>query len=271
MVDADGANSNAISVIRLPLTGKILQNALIRQSRLSVFRQKSRRMSRPCMWTRTLNSFKLLGVYRDVTGDDAEPISLGGGTYARAFDNAVAFGILFPGEPNMCHQTNEYWSVDDLNAKICASWLKQSQLWAQNKRGGFVDKERSSFKPYISADRVMPEMTATSIILGIILAIVFIAQAQRASVLRLGLQYLPSIPAAVISMGVIRVIMKKDSILENSMVQTIGSAGRSVAAGAIFTLPALFIWANEWGTADPSLVEIAMIALAKRFSWAASL
>ena len=61
---------------------------------------------------------KLLGVYRDVTGDDAEPISLGGGTYARAFDNAVAFGILFPGEPNMCHQTNEYWSVDDLNANM---------------------------------------------------------------------------------------------------------------------------------------------------------
>ncbi|MGI6108759.1 MAG: Sapep family Mn(2+)-dependent dipeptidase [Eubacteriaceae bacterium] len=61
---------------------------------------------------------KLLKVYQDVTGEDAEPISLGGGTYARAFDNAVAFGILFPGEPNMCHQTNEYWPVDDLNANM---------------------------------------------------------------------------------------------------------------------------------------------------------
>ena len=49
-----------------------------------------------------------------------------------------------------------------------------------------------------------------------------------------------SIPAAVISMGVIRVIMKKDSILENNMVQTIGSAGESLAAGAIFTIPAIF-------------------------------
>ena len=44
------------------------------------------------------------------------------------------------------------------------------------------------------------------------------------------------------------------------MVQTIGSAGESVAAGAIFTLPALFLWANEWKTAFPSLLEIAIIA-----------
>ena len=70
-----------------------------------------------------------------------------------------------------------------------------------------------------------------------------------------------SIPAAVISMGVIRVILKRDSILENNMVQTIGSAGESVAAGAIFTLPALFMWMSEWGEGMPSLVEISLIAL----------
>ena len=70
-----------------------------------------------------------------------------------------------------------------------------------------------------------------------------------------------SIPAAVISMGVIRVIMKRNSILESNMVQTIGSAGESLAAGAIFTLPALFMWAEEGGTSMPSLVEIALIAL----------
>ena len=72
-----------------------------------------------------------------------------------------------------------------------------------------------------------------------------------------------SIPAAVISMGVIRVIMKKDSILENNMVQTIGSAGESLAAGAIFTIPAIFIWASEKGSgiSTPSFVSIALIAL----------
>ena len=62
-------------------------------------------------------------------------------------------------------------------------------------------------------------------------------------------------------MGVIRVILRRDSILENNMVQTIGSAGESVAAGAIFTLPALFMWMSEWGEGAPSLVEIALIAL----------
>ena len=45
------------------------------------------------------------------------------------------------------------------------------------------------------------------------------------------------------------------------MVQTIGSAGESVAAGAIFTMPALFMWATEFGTENPSLIEIALIAL----------
>lgn len=70
-----------------------------------------------------------------------------------------------------------------------------------------------------------------------------------------------SIPAAVVSMGIIRVVLRRDSVLENNMVQTIGSAGESVAAGAIFTLPALFMWASETGIEPPSFFEIALIAL----------
>lgn len=67
----------------------------------------------------------LLGVYRDITGDRTEPIAIGGGTYARAFDNAVAFGVLFPDEPDMCHQVDEYWSVEDMmiNLQIIAGAL----------------------------------------------------------------------------------------------------------------------------------------------------
>ena len=70
-----------------------------------------------------------------------------------------------------------------------------------------------------------------------------------------------SIPAAVISMGIIRVILRRDSILENNLVQTIGSAGESLAAGAIFTLPALFLWAEEGKIEFPSIVTIFLIAL----------
>lgn len=115
-------------------------------------------------------------------------------------------------------------------------------------------------KPYISADSVIHELTPTAIILGIILAVVF-GGANAYLGLRVGMTVSASIPAAVISMGIIRFLLKKNSILENNIVQTIGSAGESVAAGAIFTLPTLFIWATEWGTEQPSALSICIIAL----------
>ena len=121
-------------------------------------------------------------------------------------------------------------------------------------------KDENGFKPFIPADKVVPEVTAVSVILGILLAVLFGA-ANAYLGLRVGMTVSASIPAAVISMGVIRVILRRDSILENNMVQTIGSAGESVAAGAIFTLPALFMWMRDWGEGAPSLVEIALIAL----------
>ena len=120
--------------------------------------------------------------------------------------------------------------------------------------------EKNEFKPYIPADKVMPELTVTSIVMGMLLAVIFGA-ANAYLGLRVGMTVSASIPAAVISMGVIRVIMKRNSILESNMVQTIGSAGESLAAGAIFTMPALFLWAEEGLCDMPSLVEITLIAL----------
>ena len=123
-----------------------------------------------------------------------------------------------------------------------------------------MDKKNESFKPYISADKVLPEFTVTSILMGIILAVVFGA-ANAYLGLKVGMTVSASIPAAVISLGVIRVIMKKNSILESNMVQTIGSAVESLAAGAIFTMPALFLWAEEGKIAMPGYLEITLIAL----------
>ncbi len=120
--------------------------------------------------------------------------------------------------------------------------------------------ENKEFKPFVPAEKITPEFTVTSIIMGIILAIVFGA-ANAYLGLRVGMTVSASIPAAVISMGVIRVIMKKNSILESNMVQTIGSAGESLAAGAIFTMPALFLWAEDGLCDMPGLVEITLIAL----------
>ena len=120
--------------------------------------------------------------------------------------------------------------------------------------------KNTEFKPYIPAEKVTPELTVTSVIMGCILAVIFGA-ANAYLGLRVGMTVSASIPAAVISMGVIRVILRRNSILESNMVQTIGSAGESLAAGAIFTMPALFLWAEEGLTSKPGIVEITLIAL----------
>lgn len=120
--------------------------------------------------------------------------------------------------------------------------------------------EEKKFQPYVPADKVVPEFTVFSVVLGALLAIVF-GGANAYLGLRVGMTVSASIPAAVLSMGAIRFILKRDSILENNMVQTIGSAGESVAAGAIFTMPALFMWAAEGLCDMPSVVEIGLIAL----------
>lgn len=119
---------------------------------------------------------------------------------------------------------------------------------------------KNEFKPYIPADKIVPEFTVTSVLIGIILAVVFGAANAYLGLL-VGMTISASIPAAVISMGIIRIILRRDSILENNLVQTIGSAGESLAAGAIFTLPALFLWAKEGKMDYPSILTIFLIAL----------
>lgn len=106
----------------------------------------------------------------------------------------------------------------------------------------------------------MKELSKTSVILGILLVLTFGA-ANAYLGLRVGMTISASIPAAVISMGIIRVLLKKNAVLENNMVQTIGSAGESVAAGAIFTMPVLFMWASQWQEGSPSYWKITIIAL----------
>ena len=123
-----------------------------------------------------------------------------------------------------------------------------------------IMNNQNEFKPYIPAEKVTPEITITSIVMGIILAIIFGA-ANAYLGLRVGMTVSASIPAAVISMGVIRILMRKNSILESNIVQTIGSAGESLAAGAIFTLPALFLWAAEGKMDKPDMLSMTLIAL----------
>ena len=125
---------------------------------------------------------------------------------------------------------------------------------------GEINVENKKFQPFVPADKVVPELTGFSVVLGVLLAVVF-GGANAYLGLRVGMTVSASIPAAVISMGVIRKVLRRDSLLENNIVQTIGSAGESLAAGAIFTMPALFMWAADGLCDMPSLIDIGLIAL----------
>ncbi len=99
------------------------------------------------------------------------------------------------------------------------------------------EDKNSNFKPYISANDYIPEFTPKAIILGALFGIIFGAATVYLG-LKVGLTVSASIPIAVLSISVIKKF-GKGTILENNMVQTIGSAGESVAAGVVFTIPAL--------------------------------
>lgn len=102
----------------------------------------------------------------------------------------------------------------------------------------------SSFKPYIPASAQLPEMTARALIMGVILGMIFGASSLYL-VLKVGLTVSASIPVAVIAITLFRLFNKfggKDStILENSITQTAGSAGESLAFGLGVTMPAILI------------------------------
>lgn len=94
-------------------------------------------------------------------------------------------------------------------------------------------------KPYIDSNTSLPEITVKAVILGAVLSVVLSA-ANAYFGLFAGLTVSASIPAAVISMALLKVF-KNSNILENNLVQTAASAGESLAAGVIFTIPALVI------------------------------
>jgi putative OPT family oligopeptide transporter len=105
-----------------------------------------------------------------------------------------------------------------------------------------VQTAEKKFKPYIPDDQIVPEFTAKAIILGAIFGIIFGAATVYLA-LKAGLTVSASIPIAVLAIAVFKRI-GKSTILENNIVQTIGSAGESVAAGVAFTIPALIFLAS---------------------------
>lgn len=107
-------------------------------------------------------------------------------------------------------------------------------------------------EPYIPAEKTIPEFTFQAVVLGLVLSLVMCAANMYVG-LKAGLTVSAAIPASVISMGILRGLMKRGTILENNIVHTIASSGESLAAGIIFTVPALVllgVWDefNYWET-----------------------
>ncbi len=102
---------------------------------------------------------------------------------------------------------------------------------------------RQEFKPYVAANQEIAEFTPKAIIFGSLFGIIFGASTVYLA-LKAGLTVSASIPIAVLSISVLR-LFGRATILENNMVQTIGSAGESVAAGVAFTVPALLFLSDS--------------------------
>ncbi len=99
-----------------------------------------------------------------------------------------------------------------------------------------------SYKPYVPADQSLKEFTLRALLIGLVMCVV-LGAANAYLGLKAGMTIAATYPAAVIGMAVLRIF--KGNILEENMARTVGSIGESVAAGAIFTLPAFFI-AKIW-------------------------
>lgn len=118
-------------------------------------------------------------------------------------------------------------------------------------------EKSKSFKPYISAQDFIPEFTLKAVILGSVFGVIFGAATVYLG-LKVGLTVSASIPIAVLAISIFKKLGKA-TILENNIVQTIGSAGESVAAGVVFTVPALLFLSG--GEAYFKYFQIFVLAL----------
>ncbi|MCH7549132.1 MAG: oligopeptide transporter, OPT family, partial [Candidatus Krumholzibacteriota bacterium] len=115
-----------------------------------------------------------------------------------------------------------------------------------------------TFKPYVAAEKSMAEVTAQALGLGLLLSFIMCA-ANIYVGLYAGMTVSAAIPASVISMGVLRGILRRGTVLENNIVHTVASSGESLAAGVIFTVPAIVLlglWPNGFNYWETTLIAM---------------
>jgi len=130
---------------------------------------------------------------------------------------------------------------------------------AQPSRAQLGSDQSASFRPYVAADQSPAEFTAKAVVIGALFGLLFGASTVYLG-LRAGLTVSASIPIAVLAISVLK-RLGGSTILENNIVQTIGSAGESVAGGVVFTVPAL-IFLTPYGPEYFRYFQILMLAAA---------
>lgn len=116
-------------------------------------------------------------------------------------------------------------------------------------------KEGEVYQPLMSPDKVYPEINAWSVIWGLIMAVVFSAAAAYLG-LKIGQVFEAAIPIAIIAVGVSTVTKRKNALGENVIIQSIGACSGVIVAGAIFTLPALYILQAKYPDITVSFMQI---------------
>ena len=121
-------------------------------------------------------------------------------------------------------------------------------------------KEGEQYEPLMRADRVYPEVNGWSVAWGILMAVIFSAAAAYLG-LKVGQVFEAAIPIAIIAVGVSTVAGRKGALGENVIIQSIGACSGSVVAGAIFTLPALYILQAKYPEMSADFMSIFLSSL----------
>lgn len=121
-------------------------------------------------------------------------------------------------------------------------------------------KEGEEFQPIMSPDKVYPEVTPWSVTWGVLMAILFSAAAAYLG-LKVGQVFEAAIPIAIIAVGLSTATKRKNALGENVLIQSIGASSGVIVAGAIFTLPALYILQDKYPELSVTFLEVFMSSL----------
>ncbi len=121
-------------------------------------------------------------------------------------------------------------------------------------------KEGEVYEPIMSAEKTYPEVNTWSVVWGLVMAVIFSAAAAYLG-LKIGQVFEAAIPIAIIAVGVSTLAKRKNSLGENVIIQSIGACSGVIVAGAIFTLPALYILQAKYPEIEVNFIQIFLSSL----------